>query len=50
MSDILQKNAVHYDELGKITEKEVYINEKTKVSIDELSSYNKSWLTNYMSK
>ena len=29
---------------------EVYINDKTKVTIDELSTSNKSWLTNYMSK
>ena len=29
---------------------EVYINGKTKVTIDELSTSNKSWLTNYMSK
>ena len=48
--DILNKNAVHFDELGTITENELYINEKTKVTIDELSTSNKSWLINYMSK
>ena len=50
VADILNKNAVHFDELGTITENELYINEKTKVTIDELSTSNKSWLTNYMSK
>ena len=50
ISDILNKNAVHFDELGTIIENELYINEKTKVTIDELSTSNKSWLNNYMSK
>ncbi len=50
VADILNKNAVHFDELGTIGENELYINDKTKVTIDELSSTNKSWLTNYMSK
>ena len=50
VADILNKNAVHYDELGTITENELYINEKTKVTIDELKSSNKRWLTEYMSK
>ncbi len=50
VSDILHKNAVHFDELGTINENELYINDKTKVTIDDLSTSNKSWLTNYMSK
>ncbi len=50
VADILNKNAVHFDELGTIIKNEVYINDKTKVTIDELSTSNKSWLTNYMSK
>ena len=50
VADILNKNAVHFDELGTITENELYINNKTKVTIDELSSSNKSWLAKYMSK
>ena len=50
VSDILNKNAVHFDELGTINENELYINDKTKVSIDELKTSNTSWLTNYMSK
>ena len=50
VADTLHKNAVHFDELGTINENELYINDKTKVTIDELSTSNKSWLTNYMSK
>ena len=50
VADILNKNAVHFDELGIISKNELYINDKTKVTIDELSTSNKSWLTNYMSK
>ena len=46
---ILEKNAVHFDELGVIEDKYMTINEKTKVTIDELKSYNTNWLTNYMS-
>ena len=33
-----------------INENELYINNKTKVTIDELKTSNTSWLTNYMSK
>jgi len=50
VADILSKNAVHFDELGTINENELYINDKTKVTIDEISTCNKSWLASYMSK
>tara|TARA_Y100000768_G_scaffold103368_1_gene75555 strand:+ start:1 stop:1086 length:1086 start_codon:yes stop_codon:yes gene_type:complete len=50
VTDILNKNAVHFDKLGVINENELYINEKTKVTIDELKTFNTNWLTNYMSK
>ena len=50
VTDILNKNAVHYDELGNINENQLYINDKTKVTIDELKTSNKSWLNIYMSK
>ena len=50
VTDILKKNAVHFDELGKISEDHLFIDEKTKVSIDELTTSNTNWLTNYMSK
>ena len=50
VSKILNKNSVHHEEIGVIIDKELIINEKTKVTIDELKSYNTNWLTNYMSK
>jgi phosphoribosylformylglycinamidine synthase subunit PurL len=50
VTDILGKNAVHFDELGNINEDQLFINEKTKVTIDELRTLNTSWLMNYMSK
>ena len=50
MTDILNKNAVHFDELGTINENQLFINEKTKVTIDELRTLNTNWLTNYMTK
>ena len=50
VTDILNKNTVHYDELGTINENELYINDKTKVTIDELKTSNNIWLNNYMSK
>jgi len=49
VSKILDKNSVHFEELGIIIEKEMIINEKTKVTIDEMKSYNTSWLIDYMS-
>ena len=48
VSKILIKNSVHYEELGIIIDSEMVINEKTKVTIDELKSYNSNWLNNYM--
>ena len=48
--DNLNKNAIHFDELGIINENELYINEKTKITIDELRTCNKNWLTEYMDK
>ena len=45
---ILNKNSVHYDEIGTIIENDIVINEKTKVTIDELRSYNTKWLKKYM--
>jgi len=50
VKEILSKCSVHYDELGIITKKDIIIDSKSKVTIDELSASNKTWLTNYMSK
>ena len=48
VSKILSKDSVHYEELGVIIDNEMIINEKTKVTIDELKSYNINWLYKYM--
>ena len=48
--EILDKSSVHYDELGIITAKDMIIDDKSKVTIDELITSNTNWLTNYMSK
>ncbi len=48
--EILNKNSVHYDELGILQKDYLSIDDKTKVSIDELISFNNNWLYNYMSK
>ncbi len=48
VSKILDKNSVHYEKLGIINDYDMIINEKTKVTIDELKSYNSNWLLNYM--
>ena len=48
VTNILEKNAVHYDEIGILKGKTINFNEKTIVPIDELTSYNSNWLTNYM--
>ena len=46
---ILEKNSVYFEELGKIIDNHMIIDKKTKVTIDELKSYNTNWLKNYMS-
>ena len=48
VANILNKNSVHYDEIGTIIEEDIVINQKTKVAIDELRSYNTNWLRKYM--
>ena len=49
VSKILEQNSVHHEELGIIIEKDLIINQKTKVTIDELKSYNSNWLNKFMS-
>ena len=48
VTDILNKNAVHYDELGVINKDQLNLNDKSKVAIDELKTCNTTWLTDYM--
>ncbi len=49
VTKILDKNSVYFEEFGIITKNDIIINEKTKLTIDELKSYYTSWLTKYMS-
>ena len=48
VTKILDKNSVHHEKIGVIIDKDMFINKKTKVTIDELKSYNSNWLNNYM--
>ncbi len=50
VKEILSKSSVHYDELGIVTEKDIIFDSKSKISIDELNTSNKTWLAKYMSK
>ena len=50
VTEILEKNSVHYDDLGTINEKELIIDDKSKVTIDQLTKSHTIWLSNYMSK
>ena len=50
VKEILENNSVHFDELGIINKNELIIDDKSKVTIDELIKSHTSWLSNYMSK
>jgi len=45
---VLQENSVHFDELGSVNNDSLIIDDKTKVSIDDLIKSHTNWLTNYM--
>jgi phosphoribosylformylglycinamidine synthase II len=48
--EILENSAIHYDKLGTVNDNELIINNKSKVSIDDLIKSHTTWLTDYMSK
>ncbi|MDA7733716.1 phosphoribosylformylglycinamidine synthase subunit PurL [Candidatus Pelagibacter sp.] len=48
VAKILQENTVYFDELGIVNDDSLIIDEKTKVSIDDLVKSHTNWLTNYM--
>ena len=48
VKEILIKSSIHYDELGIVTEKDIIIDKKSKVSIDDLIRSNNNWLKNFM--
>jgi len=50
VTKILSENSVHYDELGIVNDKNLIIDDKSKLSIDDLIKSHTTWLTNYMNK
>jgi phosphoribosylformylglycinamidine synthase len=50
VTKILENNSVYYDELGTVNDDNLIIDNKSKVSIDDLIKSHTTWLTNYMSK
>ena len=50
VSEILDKNSVYFDQLGTVNDDNLVIDDKSKVSIDDLIKSHSIWLTNYMSK
>ncbi len=47
---ILEENSVHFDELATVSENNLIIDNKSKVSIDDLIKSHTIWLTKYMNK
>ena len=45
---ILKENSVYFDELGLVNNDNLIIDDKTKVSIDDLIKSHTNWLINYM--
>jgi phosphoribosylformylglycinamidine synthase subunit PurL len=50
VTKILLESSVHFEELGTVNNSNLVIDDKTKVTIDDLIKSHTSWLTNYMSK
>ncbi len=50
VKEILERSSVHFDELGIVIENDIIIDNKTKLSIEEIKITNNNWLTTYMEK
>jgi phosphoribosylformylglycinamidine synthase II len=50
VTKILEKNSVHYDDIGIVNENSLIIDKKSKVTIDEITKSHINWLTGYMNK
>ena len=48
IKEILNENSIHYDEVGIVVEKDIIIDDKSKISIEELNLSDKTWLTKFM--
>ena len=49
VTTILKENSVHFDELGTVVDNDLTIDNKSKISIDDLTKSHNIWLNNYMS-
>jgi phosphoribosylformylglycinamidine synthase len=45
---ILEKNSVHYDEIGTVDKSKIIFDNNINLSVDELENENKTWLRKYM--
>ena len=50
VTKILSENSVHFDELGTVNDNDLIIDDKSKVSIDDLIKSHTTWLTNFIGK
>ncbi|MDA9062434.1 phosphoribosylformylglycinamidine synthase subunit PurL [Candidatus Pelagibacter sp.] len=50
VTKVLLESSVHFDELGTVNDGYLIIDDKSKLSIDDLIKSHTTWLTNYMSK
>jgi len=50
VTEILEENSVHFDELGSVINNDLIIDDKSKVSIDDLIKSHTIWLKDYMNK
>ena len=48
VKEILEKNSVHFDEVGTIDQSDIIFDNKTSLSVDDLEKENKTWLKKYM--
>ena len=48
VAKILEKNSVHFDDLGVIDDKKLSFNGEMNLPIEELTKTHKYWLKNYM--
>ena len=48
VKEILEKNSIHYDELGVVDDKMLSFNNDINLSIEELKKAHTYWLSKYM--
>ena len=48
VNQVLEKNSIHYDELGTVDAKILSFSNDIKLPIEELKEVHKYWLTKYM--